>query len=263
MPILTYDALDSVPDGLREYAKQNDGSDKFVVNVVAASRVDEFRDNNITISKERDELVKTLAPYKQVVGDDLEAFEQHLTELRNTAQRVKDGDLKESRGIEEAVNKRTDEMRKSFEDRLQAEGKDKVAWQSRYSALDSKFRQGLVASAVKDACVAEGSGVDPTAINAVIREAHDLFRVGDDGKLSPMAGDAPIYGADGVSPMTPKEWLVKLKEDQPFFFKSSNGGGAGGNGGPGGRTHLGRTPEQMKALSGAQKLALANGEKVI
>lgn len=261
MPILSYDALDAVPDGLREYAKQNDGSDKFVVNVVPAKAIDDFRDNNIALSKERDELIKTLEPLKVIVGDDVQDFTDKLTDLRATAQRVKDGELKEGRAIEEQVGKRTDEMRKSFEQSLQQEAKDKAAWQERYRGLDQKFRQGIVASAVKDACVMEGSGVDPTAISAVIREAGDIFQVTDDGKLVAMAGEATIYGSDGMTSMTPKEWLVKLREEQPFFFRSSTGGGAGGTVHHG-KTTLGRTPEQIKAMSASERLALANGEKV-
>lgn len=259
MPVLNFDALDSVPEGLREYAKQLDGSDKFSVNVVAANKIDEFRDNNIAISKERDELLKAIEPLKAIVGDDIELFTQDLTELRTTAQRVKDGELKEGRSVEEAVGKRTDEMRKSFEERVQAEAKEKGAWKERYGALESRYRQGLVASAVKDACVAEGSGVEPSAIDDVISRAHSVFKAGEDGKITALDGDATIYGADGTSSMTPKEWLTKLRDEKPFFFKLSNGGGAGGS--TTAKTTMGRTPEQIKAMTAAERLALANGEK--
>jgi hypothetical protein len=43
-----------------------------------------------------------------------------------------------------------------------------------------------------------------------------------------------MYGADGSTPMTPMEWLAKLREEKPFLFKQSEGGGSGGGGRPGG-----------------------------
>lgn len=257
MPILQFDTLDLVPDGLREHAKQIDGSDKVTVNVVPQAKIDDFRDNNIKLSKERDDLLAQLDPLKAIIGDDAEAFTKSLEELRLTSQRVKDGELKEGRALEEALAKRTDEMRRSYDERLQMEAKEKGAWKGKHDQLDAKFRQSLVMAAVKDACVLEDTGVEPRAIADITQRALSVFVADDHGKITPYSGDAPIYGADGVTPMTPKEWLTKLKEDAPYFFKGTSGGGAGGD-----TVHKvgGRTMEQLKSMTAAERLAFANGE---
>lgn len=258
MPLLQFESLDMVPEGLREHAKQVDGdASKVTVNVVPQAKIDEFRDNNIKISKERDELLERIGPLQAIIGEDAEAFVASLEELRLTQQRVKDGDLKEGRALEEALTKRTEELRRSMEERIQGEGKEKAAWKSKHDALDFRFKQSLVAASVKDACIAEGAGVDPRAIRDITQRALSVFQADDHGKLTAMAGDAPIYGADGMTPMTPSEWLVKLKEEAPYFFQGSNGGGAGGD--PVHKVH-GRTTEQLKGMSASERLALANGE---
>lgn len=102
------------------------------------------------------------------------------------------------------------------------------------------------------------SGVEPKAISDITMSALGIFRCDDHGRIIPYEGDAPIYGADGTTPMTPREWIGRLKEEKPYFFKASNGGGAGGD--PAKKV-LNRTPEQIKAMTAAQRLELANGGK--
>lgn len=257
MPVLSYDALDQVPEGLREFAKQADGSEKFSVNVVAGNKIDEFRDNNIKISKERDALLAEIEPLRAVVGEDPNAFSAHVEELRSIAQRVKDGELKEGRALDEALQKRTEEMRKQYDERLQAVGKEKAAWEGKHRELEGRFKNSLISNAITAAAMANGSGVDPTAINEVVRSGLDVFKTDDQGRLTPYVGEAPLYGADGVTPMTPKEWLTKLREEKPFFFFNSGGGGSGGTT----KTVHGASPDRVKAMTASERLALANGEQ--
>lgn len=260
MPILNFDSLDLVPDGLREHAKAVDGGNgKVAVNVVPSVKIDEFRDNNIKLSKERDELRGQYEPLKAIVGDDIEGFSKSLDELRQTQQRVKDGELKETRSIEEALHKRTEELRKDYDGRLQAEGKEKAAWRQKHDALDNQYKRSLISSAIKDAAMESDSGVEPKAIGDIVNVGLPVFRISDDGKVIPYQGDGPIYGADGTSPMTPREWIAKLKEDKPFFFKGSNGGGAGGDTT---RKVHGVDKAQVGKMTASERLALANGEKV-
>lgn len=229
------------------------------VNVVPAAKIDEFRDNNISLSKQRDELLAKLTPLHGIVGDDVEGFTKSLEELRQTAQRVKDGELKETRSIEEALHKRTEELRKDYDTRLQTVGKEGAAWRSKYEGLDTQYRRSLVANAITQAAMHKDSGVNPAAIGDVTRAAYETFKVGDDGKLVPMDGEATIYGSDGITPMTPSEWLGKLKESKSHYFLQSNGGGAGGDGQGGANKKLmGHDKTQLGKLSAAERLEVAN-----
>lgn len=260
MPIIQYDTLDLVPDGLREYAKPIDGTDRVQVNVVSATKIDEFRDNNIKLSKERDDFRLKFEPLHSIIGDDIDGFTKNLTELQATAQRVKDGDLKESRSIEEALAKRTEELRKSYEDRLQAEGKEKAAWRQRHEALDLAYKHSQVSSYLKDAVLDPTSGVNTNASSDLVDVGLKVFKMEANGRITPYEGDAPIYGTDGTTPMTAKEWVASMKEKKPYYFEGTGGGGAGGGGAPAEKRTLGRTHADLKKMSAAERLAVANGD---
>ncbi|HTH49504.1 MAG TPA: hypothetical protein VMB21_18455 [Candidatus Limnocylindria bacterium] len=258
MPNIVFDSLDQVPDEFKSIAKEVDGGNgKVAVNVVPKATVDEFRDKNIALSKERDGLVEKVTTYASIVGDDVESFAKNLEELRVTQQRVKDGELKEGRQIEEALGKRTEELRKEYDNRLQTVGKENAAWRDKYATLDQNFKRTLVASAIKDACVEADSGVEPRAIADIITSAYGTFRADDSGKVIPYDGEATIYGSDGVSPMTPKEWLARLKETKPFFFKPTQGAGSGGDTT---KKLAGFDRKAFDKLTPAQKLEAANNE---
>jgi hypothetical protein len=98
-----------------------------------------------------------------------------------------------------------------------------------------KLRRTYVDRALTDVVLDESMGVHPKALADILGRAYQVFEVSDDGKLTPKRGEAVVYGADGVTPMSPKEWVQSLKEDAPYFFKGSNGGGS--NGGEGGMVH--------------------------
>jgi hypothetical protein len=67
------------------------------------------------------------------------------------------------------------------------------------------------------------------AVNLVLPQALQTFRV-DEGKIVPKSADGTIlYGSDGVTPMSTKEWLLKQREDNDFLFQGSKGGGASGS----------------------------------
>lgn len=253
MPELTFEALDSIPDGLKEVAVQKDG--KFVVDVVPGKKLAEFRDNNIAIAKERDALKARWEQVAPLVGEDLDAFKASLTELQSVHQQVKDGKLTAKSDIEAEVTRRVDAMKANYESRLQEEGKLRAQAQAAAQESDAKFKRSIVERYVTDAVLNEKSGAIPSALPDILERAAKVFKVGDDGKLIAREGDAIIYGADGATPMTPIEWLGKLKADAPYFFKGSTGGGAAGGqqaNAPGGLSQV-----EFLKLPAAERLRLA------
>lgn len=251
MPEIKFDSLDAIPEGLRETAKEDGG--KYIINVVPKSKLDEFRDNNTALSQERDTLKASVASLTSIVGEDPATFATELAELRTTSQQVKDGKLKGSDAIETEVANRVASMKGDYERRLLEVGKDAANWKDKAEASDQKFRRSLIDRAVTNAVLAESSGAQPQALTDILARAYAVFSVDDGGKLLAKDGEATIYGADGATPMTPAEWLDKLKEQAPYFFKSSGGGNAGGNGDGGLPGGIGA--EQFNNLSGAQQLA--------
>lgn len=257
MPEIIFDSLEQVPEGLREGAKTND-TGKVVINVVPKDKLDEFRENNIKIVKERDDLATALGKAKEILGtEDFEQAAASLGELRTTAQRVKDGQLVENKGLEEAITERTTKMREEFQGEIARHASEAKAWKDKFSATDTKLRRTHIDRAITDVVLDEGSGVHPKALTDILGRAYGLFEVGDDGKLTPKKGDAVIYGGDGATPMSPKEWVLSLKEEAPYFFKGSNGGGSTGSDG---KTIAGMTTAEIAKLSPEQRLQIANGE---
>lgn len=258
MPIFTFDTLDSIPEGLRSYAKAE--GDKVQINLVAQDKMDEFRETNITLVKERDELKKQVEILAPIVGEDPNEFTNQLTELRAVNQRVKDGQLTDSRKIEEEVIRRTEDMKKVLEDQIRAAQKEGASWKTKAAELEGTYKRTLVSTAIKDAVIDPELGVQPHAVRDILSRAEGVWRAQDDGRVLAFQGDLQLYGADGGSPLTPKEWIAKLKDEAPHFFKGTNGGGAGGAGGDQ-RGPLGKTTAEMRSMTAQDKLALANGDK--
>lgn len=252
MPIMNFDSIDQVPEGLKEFAKTEDG--KTTVNVVASVKLDEFREKNITLSKQLEAVTPTLARVKEIAGDDLDAFVTDVQGLRDIAQRVKDGELKTDDQIETAVQDRIKVIRDGYEDNSKALRKEVADRETKVLSLTEQLNRTRIDKDVTSAVISPESGVRPEALHDITTRAYSLFKI-EDGKLVPKNGEATIYGGDGTSPMTVSEWLVKLRNEAPHYFKGNAGGGAAG-----GKDDKvgGYTNAQIAAMTPQQKLALAN-----
>lgn len=260
MPKVTFDSLDAVPEGLKDIAKDEGG--KFVVDVVGAAKLAEFRDNNIKIAQERDALKAYRDRLAPVVGDDIDGFVTSLQEMSGIVTQVKDGKLKGTEAIEAEVNNRVASMKTGFETQL-AEANQRLNQAVQVAgAADQRYRRSIVDQAITAAVIDEQSGALPTALPDILARAYNVFQVTDDGKVVAKDGDAIIYGADGASPMTPTEWVTgRLRESASHFFKNSNGGGAAGGGNAGDARYGGMSETDFRKLTPHQKLTLANSAR--
>jgi hypothetical protein len=254
MPIINFDSLDLVPEGLKEFATNDDASGKIVVNVVPSVKLDEFRNRNIEVSRKLEQLEPQVERYRNLIGDNVDEFETQLAALRDVNKRVKDGELKGNDEIEQAIQDRVKAIRDGYEDNAKSLRTEATTFKQRAEALAVELDRTRISSEVTTAVIHPDSGVNPAALHDVLQRAYGLFKI-EDGKLVAKQGDATIYGADGSESITPAEWLVKLRDQAPHFFKGNNGGGAAG-----GKDEKigGLTKEEIARLSPEQKLALAN-----
>lgn len=253
MPEMLFDTQDLVPEDVRADAVAKDG--KFAVNLVSAKKLDEFRNNNVNLSKERDSLSSVIGRLKTDAGFDPEAIDDFITnlgELRTTKQLVDDGKLIKDTSLDEALGKKTAEMQRQHQTQVGALETANRNFQQQVTDLQSKLDNTILDQRISEAVGNQNSGVRPDALRAVIREAKEFFQV-KDGKLVPYDHDNQIiYGADGTSPMTPLEWIkTRLSETSPYLFQESSGGGAGG-GGTGGLSQA-----ALAALSPAERMRAA------
>ncbi len=252
MAEIQYESVDSVPEPFRDVAVEKDG--KFVIDVVSKSDLNQFRENNIKLSQERDVVSSQLAGLYTDLGMDPEKREEWVggyKDLRKIKQQVDDGKLVADTTLDEAISTRTAEMQRQHQQQVDAQRK---AIAEREVEIDKLKTDRIKANIDRDISAAihnEKSGALNTAATQILREAYDVFRPMDGGRLVPFDSEGKImYGADGSTPMTPLEWLTKLREQYPFFFKGSTGGGAAGGQERGGRI----TPAEFAAMSPQEKM---------
>lgn len=237
MAVLKYNSLSDVPEDLREVAKEGeDGS--FSVKVAPAEKIQEFRENNVKLSQERDELVGKVSKYEQVTGvpieelgkGKLEDFAKMLETLRETKKQVDDGALVASTSLEEAAASRVTEVTNGFKAQLAEAARDRDVWKDRAKGAEDRANQMMVENSIRLAASDPDVAMLDKAVNLVLPQAFKVFRVEEGGKIVPKTGDGTVvYGSDGVTPMTVKEWLLKQREESDFLFKGSKGGGASGS----------------------------------
>ncbi|QJA42955.1 hypothetical protein [Phaeobacter phage MD18] len=237
MATLTFNSLSEVPEDLRETAKEGENG-VYTVKVAPADKVREFRESNVKLSQERDDLIGKVTKYEQVTGVSLEQlgegkledFAKTLETLRDTKKKVEDGALVENTSLEEAAAARVTEVTNSFKSQLSELARERDAHKERAKGAEERANQMMVENSIRLAASDPDVAMLDKAVNLVLPAAFRVFKVEDGGKLTPKTADGTIiYGSDGVTPMTVKEWLLKQREDSDFLFKGSKGGGASGS----------------------------------
>lgn len=252
MPEIMYETREAVPEPFRETATEKDG--QYAINVVAKTELDDFRNRNTDLAKERDGYTTLFGRLTTDVGFDREKVDEfvgEIGELRSIKQQVDDGKLVADSSLEDAVTARTSEMKSSYENQLTSLKNTNQSLTSENQQLKEQRNQDHVDREMMAVISDPALGARPEAAKQIMREARDVFSVDENGDLIPKDSRGQIiYGSDGATPMSPKEFMVKLESDSPFFFKSSEGGGAGGSGG--GEGNL--SPAQLAAMSPEEKM---------
>lgn len=208
-----------------EKTEKKDGADVpiwtlDVEGAVDADRLQEFRSNNIKLTKEFD------AYKERFEGIDPEEF----STLKESVGSLKPAEvrdlLKKGTDVEKLVTERTKQM----------QADNKKALDAKTAELE-KTRARLTQVEINQATVAEATkrGLKPTAILDITARAQMIFRLSDDGKVLAYEADGktPRYGKDGLTPLTISEWLDVQVTEAPHLFEASGGGGAGPGAGGG------------------------------
>lgn len=171
------------------------------------SKVAEFRETNIGLTKTVEELRQKLSSF--------EGIDPH--EYKNMKSKVDDLAKKGVKGTEDlasivsrAVNEVVAPLQKQIGD-LQAD---------RESARAELARKEMETTLTQAALAA---GVVESALPDFLRRGSEVFR-NVNGKVIAMKGDVPMY-VDG-SEVTPDVWSRMLQNEAPHLFKPSRGAGA-------------------------------------
>ena len=220
------DSLDGLDQGVASLYEQADG--KFRLNVEGVApreKLDEFRNTNI-------DLMKKLDSYKDF---DVAKY----TTLLDLEKRVSAKDLIDAGKVDEVVQTRIQSMRVEHEQTVEQLNKQ-------LNKSNKQLESLLIDSAVRVQAMSQG--VIPTAIDDVMLRARTQFKIVE-GRAVPHVDDKPVYGKDGVNPMSVEEWISGLAKNAPHLFEASQGSGAqGSRNGSGGR-------QDRSKLSATQKIA--------
>lgn len=240
----TVDSLDSVPEAVRSLYTESNG--KFTLQVdgaVPKARLDEFRNNNLTLKQQLDEMSARFE------GVDPDAFK----ELSAQAQKLKEKKLIEAGKVDELIEARVQAMKADHDKTLKTLAGERDAAKTQLESL-------VIDGALRDAAMK--SGVRPTAIDDVLLRGRQTFRL-DGGKAVAFDGDKPLYGKDS-EPLGVSDWVAGLAERAPHLFEANTGGGApkGGNqGGNAGQKTI--TRSAWNALDPASKVTAARTMKIV
>lgn len=227
------DSLDGVDESVQGlYSKHTDG--KYYLEVegaVAKSKLDEFRNNNINLKQQIDELTDK---YGNI---DVDKYKELMEKAAQD-----DGKKRiPMEKLDEIVNERTQKMKEEYENQI-GQLKDVVSSQS--GQLDNLLIDGAVRQAAAEAKVRNA------AIEDVILRAKQTFKVVDGQAIAHDSKGAIVYGKDGSTPLSTNEWLGGLKKNASHLFETSTGGGAGG-----GDQSPSRGPQDTSNMSPLQKIA--------
>lgn len=224
------DTLEGLDQHIAALYEQADG--KFRLNVEGVApreKLDEFRNKNI-------DLMKQLEGFK---GVDVAKYQS----LLGLEKKMTDKELIEAGKVDEVVQSRIASMKAEHE---------QVVTQLNAQLGDSnkQLESLLIDSAVRMQAV--NQKVIPSAIDDVMLRARTAFRIVD-GKAVPHSDGKPIYGKDGVNPMSVEEWISGLAKNAPHLFEGSQGGGARGSQGRGGQSSANMTATQKIAAGFGNK----------
>ena len=176
--------------------------------VVSQSKLDEFRQNNITLTNQ----------LKRFEGIDPDAVRQLADDKRK---------------LEEAQQLKAGEVDKVIEARLKTA---RAEWDKTHGVVVAErdaLTGRLTAIQIDQAVVSEATkrGLRPTAITDITSRARTTFKlVNGVPQAFEADGQTALMGKDGVSPMTLAEWVDALVSDAPHLFEANAGSGAAGSG---------------------------------
>lgn len=224
------ESFNGLNESVREhYSKDGDNYYLQAVGMSPKSKVDEFRNANIDLKKTNETQTSTIA------------------DLNGKLQIANEGSSEEkvNQLVESALGKRTksmkDEMQKTIDELTTGK-----------ASSDGKLSSLLVSDAVNREAIA--AGVKDTALTDVLTRAGKVFKVVD-GKATPYDGDDVIYGKDGTTPLTVKDWLAGQAATAPHLFKESKGSGADNKDKSGGATPKQISRSEFDAKNPAERMA--------
>jgi hypothetical protein len=202
-----YAKLEEIPEAHRDLYVEKDGKFSLAVEgLVGKDKLDEFRNGNIALKKQIEELTEKFADIDPEV----------YREMSEKAEKERTKKLIAADKVDELVAERVNAAKAGFE-------KEKKAIEDEKRKLGIQLEGLLIDNTVRDA--ASRSGVRAGAVDDVLLRARQVFKVVD-GVAVAFDGEKQLFGPTG-DPLTVPEYITgKLTEAAPHLFEQSQGSGA-------------------------------------
>lgn len=261
-----YTAEADIPEAVKSLYVEKDG--RWVLEVEGMvsseemsslrSKVDEFRQNNITLN----EKLKNFDGKKVLTAEEQEEFARLVKQQED----IEDKKLIDAGKIDELLANRTEKMRKDYEGRItsleDSLAKEKQAGDANRQRLSKVMIRSEVSQLLSDQGIVPVKG----ALEDIYARAAATWRVDDEsGALQAVngAGDK-VYGSEGKE-LTLVEWGQGLVKDAPYLFSENKGSGGQGGGAkpPTGGDGIIRIPRGDEALKSKHIADIASGKAVV
>jgi hypothetical protein len=214
---------------------------EWVLDHDGKTKLDEFRQNNITLTNQ----------LKKFEGIDPDAVRQLADDKRK---------------LEEAAQIKAGEVDKVIESRLKAARAD---WDKTHGVVVAErdtLTSRLTAIQIDQAVVTEATkrGLRPTALPDITARARMSFKlVNGVPQAFEADGQTARHGRDGVSPMTLAEWVDALVSDAPHLFEANAGGGAAGSGSGGAGNRSVKNPFRKETWNLTEQMKLQKSDPAL
>lgn len=252
MPKAVIENLTDVPEALRGEYEQRDGKYHLKIEgelpgFAPVTKLQEFRDNNIKLIKEKEQTVKELEELRSLKTrfDGVDPDEYKL--LKEKHSKLEKKGIKDDDDVDKVFAEKIEKALAPVKKEL--ESQKILAQEAQKKADKAKMREVIGGALVK-------AGARQDALDYLLVKADDFF-LADNGEIK--AKEGKTSPKDGVSPITAEEWIQSAVKEHSFAFEKSQGGGAtpsAGGARPGVKTLLNPTPQQL----GENAAAIAKGE---
>lgn len=234
------DTIDDLPEAIASEYKLDEASGKYFLGVdgaVSKRKLDEFRENNVKLLKEKDDLKASMVDKTELqkLQEQYEAEKAQLTaeleQLKAKKEEIKEEPETKSNTDElkqltkqikqlEAIKKAQDTSIQEIKTELSTKLAD---YEAKLQQKSSAYNQVLLSSAVNEA--AASLGVEPTALPAIKALASTVFKVENDALVAYDDTGSPLFSKDGEKSLSVKEWTSNLKGVMPQLFIQPIGAG--------------------------------------
>lgn len=176
------------------------------------------------LKNKQSELLEKLKKAKEDLGKFEGVDVEELRKLKQTLESNEEMKLLAEGKAEEVVTRRVEAMRRDWEDKISARDEKLSELESLLKEKDERLAGLLIDGSVREAYIE--LGYEPTALDDVLLHARTVFKMDENGSPVPRDGNGSvIFGKDGKTPITQKEWLEGLAVKKPYLKQASKGVG--------------------------------------